>query len=63
MRSSLLASVQLKVFHATGPCARSDLTEVKYNIRRLSGDDKEEVLAQLQSLQKYVVHMLMTIKF
>jgi hypothetical protein len=41
MRSSLLESVEIKVFHATEAYSSLDLNKVKYNIKRLSRDGKE----------------------
>jgi hypothetical protein len=46
MHPSLLASVEVKVLHATEVYSSLDLTKVKYDIRRLSGDEKEKIIAR-----------------
>jgi hypothetical protein len=42
MLLSLLASVEVKLFHATEVYSSLDVTKVKYNIRRMSIDEKED---------------------
>jgi hypothetical protein len=63
----LLVSAEVKVFHATEIYSSSDLTSVKYNMKRLSIDEKENVTApnktkELESLSKYIVHVMVKIK-
>jgi hypothetical protein len=48
MRSSLLASIKVKVFHATEAYSSLDLSKVKHNIRRLSVDEEEKVIARIK---------------
>lgn len=47
--SSLLASVQTRVFHATEVYSILDVTEVKYNMKKLSVDEREVVTARIKS--------------
>jgi hypothetical protein len=63
----LLVSAEVKAFHATEIYSTSDLTSVKYNMKRLSIDEKENVTApnktkELERLSKYIVHVMVKIK-
>jgi hypothetical protein len=66
MRSSLLTSVDVKIFYATEAYSSVNVPEVKYNMKILPTDEKEKVIAyktqQLQSLRK-TVHLMTKIKF
>jgi hypothetical protein len=48
MRSSLLASVEVSVFHATEAYSSLELSNIKYNTKRLSKDEKEDVIARIR---------------
>jgi hypothetical protein len=43
MRSSLLVSLDAKLFHAVEAYTSLDPTKVKYNIKRVSRDEKEKL--------------------
>jgi hypothetical protein len=42
MRSSLLASVEVMEFHATGAYSRLGLNNVQYSIKRLCREEKKK---------------------
>jgi hypothetical protein len=67
-RSSLLASVEISVLHATEAYSSLDLTNAEHNMKRLSMDGKGQCYStntaqQLENLWKYIVHVIMKIKF